>query len=423
MTERGTIYSCPVSVLELNEGQAAGLPANPRTWTRDELDSLKKSLTETPELFDARPVLAWEYADGCHIVLGGNMRLCAARELGWPEIPTYVFPHATPTEKLMEIVIKDNGAFGAWDWDMLANEWDVLPLSEWGVPTWKVDKKADDEEAEIERKRKEFEKRMATGENLDEDEEYLTFLDKFALKKTTDDCYTPAPVYDAVAEWVANEYQLSRADFVRPFYPGGAYRNETYKPTDVVVDNPPFSILAEILKFYLDNGVRFFLFAPHLTLFSSSSSSSSCAIGVGVVVTYENGAHLPTSFLTNLEDGRFRSSPSLYAAVNGGVDEYLQQKRQSPPRYAYDHHVLTSNFLAACSRLGIEFGCTKSETLLISRLDSQKETGKTIYGEGYLIGEDAFERREKAEREKAEREKAVMWEISERERAIIASLH
>jgi hypothetical protein len=41
-------------------------------------------------------------------------------------------------EKLREIVIKDNGAFGSWDYDMLANEWDDLPLSDWGVPAWKM---------------------------------------------------------------------------------------------------------------------------------------------------------------------------------------------------------------------------------------------------------------------------------------------
>lgn len=145
MTERGTIYSYPVSALELNEGQAAGLPANPRTWTKSEMETLKKSLAETPELFDARPVLAWQYAEGRYIVLGGNMRLCAAREMGWETVPTYVFPRETPVDKLMEIVIKDNGAFGAWDWDALANEWDNGRLADWGVPAWKVDAGGDEE--------------------------------------------------------------------------------------------------------------------------------------------------------------------------------------------------------------------------------------------------------------------------------------
>ena len=52
-------------------------------------------------------------------------------------------------------------------------------------------------------------------------EAYDTFIEKFKLRKTTDDCYTPANVYEAVAEFVANEYGLDRGRFVRPFYPGG----------------------------------------------------------------------------------------------------------------------------------------------------------------------------------------------------------
>lgn len=126
------------SLLDVNEGQMEGLPKNPRSWTKDELNKLKKSLQETPELFEARPILAYDY-DGRLLVLGGNMRLSAAKALGMAKVPVYVYPSDTPLEKLKEIVIKDNGAFGAWDWDMLANEWDALPLSEWGVPTWKVD--------------------------------------------------------------------------------------------------------------------------------------------------------------------------------------------------------------------------------------------------------------------------------------------
>ena len=70
--------------------------------------------------------------------------------------------------------------------------------------------------------------------------EYDAFLDKFKRKLTTDDCYTPDNVYNAVADWVAEEYRLDRACFVRPFYPGGDYQSYDYPPECVVVDNPPF---------------------------------------------------------------------------------------------------------------------------------------------------------------------------------------
>ena len=70
------------SLLDINEGQMEGLPKNPRTWTKDELNKLKKSLEETPELFEARPILAYDY-DGRLLVLGGNMRRwCELRNIG-----------------------------------------------------------------------------------------------------------------------------------------------------------------------------------------------------------------------------------------------------------------------------------------------------------------------------------------------------
>lgn len=121
-----------IGLLEENKGQIEGLPANPRQWTRMDLDSLKKSIEETPELLEARGCIAVPH-EGRFVVLGGNMRLSACRELGMKEVPCYVFPESTPVAKLKEIVIKDNGSFGAWDFDMLANEWSDLALSDFGV--------------------------------------------------------------------------------------------------------------------------------------------------------------------------------------------------------------------------------------------------------------------------------------------------
>lgn len=125
--------------LEQNQGQVAGLPSNPREWTRTDLDKLKNSITETPELLEARGLIVWPH-EGKYVILGGNMRYSALCELKAEDAPCYVLPAETPTEKLREIIIKDNGLFGSWDYDMLANEWDDLPLSDWGLPTWAVPK-------------------------------------------------------------------------------------------------------------------------------------------------------------------------------------------------------------------------------------------------------------------------------------------
>ena len=148
-----------------------------------------------------------------------------------------------------------------------------------------------------------------------EDEEYKAFIEKFRAKKTTDDCYTPENVFAAVADWVAREYGKDKETFVRPFYPGGDFERFDYKPSDTVVDNPPFSIITKIVRFYNRRGIPFFLFAPALTLFSKDEKST--FIPCGVPITYENGAVVPTSFVTNIgEDGiAVRTAPDLYKAV------------------------------------------------------------------------------------------------------------
>ena len=120
--------------IDLNEGQIEGLPANPRNWTKEELKSLALSLTETPELFEMRCPIVVPH-NGRYVVLGGNLRIAAARENKEKEVTCFVF-HSTSIEKMKEIVIKDNGAWGKWDYDVLANEWSDLPLSDWGIPVW-----------------------------------------------------------------------------------------------------------------------------------------------------------------------------------------------------------------------------------------------------------------------------------------------
>lgn len=116
-----------------NVGQIPGVPANPRRWGADEIGNLARSIEETPELLEARGCIVFPF-EGQYVVLGGNMRLEACRHLGMGEIPCVILPATLPVEKLREIVIKDNGAFGRWDEEALLAEWGDLPLGDWGVP-------------------------------------------------------------------------------------------------------------------------------------------------------------------------------------------------------------------------------------------------------------------------------------------------
>lgn len=122
----------------MNTGQIAGLPSNPRQWTKAQLDNLKASIEETPELLEARGCIV-DYHEGKYVCLGGNMRYAACKALGMSELPCYVVPEGTTILKKKEIVAKDNGSFGDWDYDALANEWGDLDLAGWGVsipPEW-----------------------------------------------------------------------------------------------------------------------------------------------------------------------------------------------------------------------------------------------------------------------------------------------
>jgi len=292
------------------------------------------------------------------------------------------------------------------------------------------------EEEAIERKRREFEEKMAAGELDENDPEYQEFVKKFEAKRTTDDCYTPDVVYDAVAEWVASEYNVSRANFVRPFYPGGDYQKERYKPTDIVVDNPPFSIMSEILKFYKANGIKFFLFGPHLTLFSNTSADFTC-LPIGVPITYKNGANVNTSFVTNMEpeEIRFRSEPRLYAAVKAATMEYRKEISNKQADYAYDKHLFLTSHLCTMSLLGYDFKVTRDECELISKLHSQEGKDTAIFGHAYIVGEAAYQRRMEFEKERAQleakklierakekEERTTIWPMSDVEWNIIKGL-
>lgn len=159
--------------LEQNTGQIVGLPANPRQWTKDELETLKASIIETPELMEARGAIVYPY-EGKYIVLGGNMRMSAVQSLGWKEMPCVVLPSEMPVEKLKEIVLKDNGMFGEWDTDALANEWDNLPLADWGVKIWGMEDNEIDRQEAVESLRREWdlplpdEKRYGLGDHIEE---------------------------------------------------------------------------------------------------------------------------------------------------------------------------------------------------------------------------------------------------------------
>ena len=126
------VKNIPISQLVGNHGQIPDVPDNPRYITEREFDDCKRSLENSPELLDYKRLLVYPFK-GKFVVLCGNQRLRAAKELGFGEMPCYVLPEATPAEKMREYIIRDNREYGRDDWDKLANEWDTEELSDWDV--------------------------------------------------------------------------------------------------------------------------------------------------------------------------------------------------------------------------------------------------------------------------------------------------
>ena len=103
-------------------------PSNPRIIKDDKFKKLVKSIQDFPQMLELRPIVV----DANMIVLGGNMRLKACKAAGLKEVPIVIADNLTE-EQQAEFIIKDNVGFGEWDWDILANEWDMEALQDWGL--------------------------------------------------------------------------------------------------------------------------------------------------------------------------------------------------------------------------------------------------------------------------------------------------
>lgn len=126
------IQQVALSKLHLNTGQIPDVPKNPRFIKDERFEALKKSIQDDPEMLELREIIAYDN-DGELVIVGGNMRYRAMKELGFKEAPVKVLPKETASEKIRAFIIKDNVAFGQNDWDILGNEWEVDELMDFGL--------------------------------------------------------------------------------------------------------------------------------------------------------------------------------------------------------------------------------------------------------------------------------------------------
>ena len=130
MTENTTLAT---SLLEFNKGQLKGLPKNPRFFRDYRYEAMKRSIKESPEMLHLRELIVYPLEEGRYIVVCGNLRLRACKELGYKELPCKILNPDTDVKKLREYAIKDNVSFGENDMDVMSNDWLKDELSDWGI--------------------------------------------------------------------------------------------------------------------------------------------------------------------------------------------------------------------------------------------------------------------------------------------------
>ena len=113
-------------------------PNNPRVLRDDKFQKLKQSIQEFPKMLSLRPIVI----DENNIVLGGNQRYHALKDLGFTDLDDSCVKYANDLteEEKKRFIIADNVAFGEWDWETLANDWEVVDLEAWGleIPQFKA---------------------------------------------------------------------------------------------------------------------------------------------------------------------------------------------------------------------------------------------------------------------------------------------
>ena len=220
--------------------------------------------------------------------------------------------------------------------------------------------------------------------------DYEGFVDKFKVKKTTDDCYTPDDVYDKAIEFVRKNIDITGLRVARPFFPGGDYESFDYNGS-IVIDNPPFSIISKIVRFYSEMNIKFFLFCPHLTSFYSLSIPKVQVIVNDGDIIYKNGAVIRTDFVTNI----FPGLKVLYrkGIVTNKVNKVAIRKINFP----------VNVFSSARIKRSRDFEIKENECVF-----EQTIGGTKIFGGGILVSDAAAKRVKDAEMKDAEMKDAAI---------------
>lgn len=350
------------------------------------------------------PIGVWTNAEGKSEVVEGHGRLMAALELGLQSVPVIHLDGLSDEQRRFYALVHNKLTMNTgWDFDKLDAELDGLSL-DFDMASIGFDMGDDG-----------WDGTALSTEGRETNAEYDEFTAKFEPKLTTDDCYTPDEVYQAVKDWACNEYGIDPDSCVRPFYPGGDYERFDYPDGCTVLDNPPFSILSKIIDFYEERGVSYFLFGPQLTLFSGKRPCN--YVCCGATIEYENGAKVNTGFVTSYGEWKIDTAPGLAEAVKQAQLKAKQEAEGTPMNiWQLPDNVITSAMMGKLGKRGIPFRVPRESCEFVRNLDNQKR-GAALYGGGFIVSNGCA-----AEKAAAEKAAAERVELSPRELEIVASL-
>ena len=257
------------------------------------------------------------------------------------------------------------------------------------------------------------------GSDKSDKSDYDAFVEKFKPKKTTDDCYTPPPVYEAVRAWALRHFpDWEGRPVVRPFFPGGDFEHYPYPEGCVVIDNPPFSCYSRIVRWYTARGIEFLLFAPGLTALVPGADVTYLLAGADI--TYANGAVVHTNFVTNhASDLRLDTVPDLRRAIDRAVKEAAREKKKPPVRrLRFSPHVLTAALCGSISDRKIELQVRKDQCRYIRHTGPDRTQ---LFGTGLLLSDGA--RRAADEARRAADEGVIHIPLSRQEQDIVDELN
>ncbi len=233
--------------------------------------------------------------------------------------------------------------------------------------------------------------------------EYEAFVAKFKAMKTSDDTFTPENVYATVRDWAVRRYSIAPGTpIVRPFWPEGDYTKADYPDGCVVIDNPPFSILAKIVAWYNTKGIRFFLFAPAMTSLALCRDGLTAFIATQNTITFANGGKVSTSFVTNMEqaDVLATTASDLHDALDAVNTENEKKSKKHVTPLKLPNELVTASRIGYLSVHHTPYTVRRSDAVFVRKLDNLPGG---VYGAGFLLSPRAAAERAAAERAAAER--------------------